>query len=218
MKKILSIVVMAFAALQPQAQSTAKGGTVIRGGYGIWSADIGYLVSANAKNSKESKPLWAGNGYAASLNYRWGDRFGIAGKAGYSGGKTNEKNAQAFASSLVTSPFTAKVSGLKTNWSQVNVAAGPSLLFGKNHEGEINAVGGIGFGSGNKVSIDKYDAQTKVGTIFTATEKKIKPYWEVETKYQVAKIGKGGICVRASYGTYGAAAGLAYRWGDRWGI
>lgn len=216
MKKIILFFIVVTATMQIHAQTAAKGsGTVVRGGFGIWSFDIGYLASGNAKNYKESKPLFASNGYAAALNYRWGDRYGIAGKASYTGGKTSEKNAQTYASSLVTTPFTAKIAGLKTNWSQFNIAAGPSVMLGKNFKGEISAVGGVGFGSGNTVTIDKYDAQTKVGTIFTATEKKVKPFWEVGVGYQVADISKrSALGIKASYGANGGIIGLVLQIAD----
>jgi hypothetical protein len=199
-------------ALQVNAQSAKKDDIRVRGGFGIWGFDAGFLGSANAKNSKDSKPLWAGNGYSAGLAYRYGDRWGITGRAGYAGGKTNTINAQTYANTLVSSPYTAKIAGLKSNWSQLNIASGPSVLLGKKYQAEVNATGGISISSARTIRIDRYDAQTFVNTVFEATEKKIKPYWEVAAAYQLP-FGKGRMGLKAAYGNNGVSVGLRAQFG-----
>ncbi len=203
MKKILTIAIIVFAALQLNAQknNTSKN-------FGIWSIDAGYLGSANAKNTKESKPLFAGNGLSTGLAYRYGNRWGITGRADYATGKTNNKNAQAFANTLVTAPFTAKVSGLKTNWSQVNIAIGPSVFLVEKYKAEVNVIVGISTGSARNIRIDRYDAQTFVNTVFEATEKRVKPFWEVGGSYRLATIGKTAFRIKGSVGSLGMSVGL----------
>ena len=236
MKKILSIIVMVVMITQANAQSASamhcpqgmhyEGTTCVpdvlpasankteRWGdrWGIVSVEVGYLLSANKTNTKTNKPLFAGNGVNAGIAYRWGDRWGIAGKTAYTGGKTDEASMQAFAKTLVSSQNTYKINGGKRNWSQINVAVGPSVMLGKKHyRGEINAIGGVGFGKKNTLTIDKYDAQTKVGTVYTGKQKSVVPFWEVGAKYLVAKVGKNlGMSLKGSYGSNGGTIGVSF--------
>jgi hypothetical protein len=214
MKKMLTMAVMIITVFNANAQTTKKDSKPLWAGngkkaFGIWSFDAGYLGSSNAKNAKESKPLWAANGYSAAVGYRYGDRWGITGRLGYAGGKTSSKNAQTFANTLVTPPYTAKVTGLKSSWSQVNFAVGPSVLLGEKYKGEISVAGGISTGAARNIKVDRYDANTFVNTVYNVTEKKVKPFWEVGASYQIADISKrSALGLKASYGANGGVIGL----------
>ena len=173
-------------------------------GYGILSADVGYLISTNNTNNKDNKPLFAGNGQSAGITYRWGGRYGIYATVAYQGGKTDETSMYAFAKTLVSSPFTYKITGWQKTWSRINVAVGPSIFLDKNNKAELAVVGGVGFGKESTLIIDKYDAQTKVGTVYNITQKSVMPFWEIGARYRVYK----RVSLKSSFGSNGASAGV----------
>lgn len=177
--------------------------------FSVFSVDAGYLGSANANNNKDSKPLFAGSGVSAGLNYRYGAKWGIAGRIGYAGGSLSESNLNEFASTLTKAPWVYKITGFTKSWSQVNFAVGPSIFFGKNYKGEISVIGGVSMGSESKLKIDLYDANTFYKNVYDVTEKKVKAYWEVGGSYRVAKIANNIlILLKASYGANGGFVGI----------
>ena len=215
MKKLFSIITIIIAALQVNAQST----TTDSGADGFFTFDAGYLSSTNKTNSDISKPLFAGDGITAGIAYRYGYRLAppyrsgrrgaLMGKISYTGGKTDENALNSFSQSLVTKPYSAVVAGNESNWSRINVVAGPSIGLGKNYRTEIAVLGGIAYNPNpNSVSIDKYDSKSKVGSAYGVTENKITPYWEVNASYRVTRIGNIGLGLKGSYGSNGAAVGV----------
>ena len=174
------------------------------GNYGILSAEVGYLISTNNTNTKDNKPLFAGNGQSAGICYRWGRKYGIYSTLAYQGGKTDETSMYAFAETLVESPFTYKITGWQKTWSRFNFAVGPSIFIDNKNKIELTAVGGIGFGKESSLTIDEYDAQTKVGTVYNVTQKSVIAFWDIGVRYRVYK----RISVKGSFGSNGATAGV----------
>ena len=179
--------------------------------FSVFSVDAGYLGSANANNNKESKPLFAGSGLSAGLNYRYGAKWGITGRIGYAGGSRSQSNLNDFASTLTKAPWVYKITGFTKTWSQVNFAAGPSIFLGKNYKGEISIVGGVSMGSESKIKIDLYDANTFYKNVYDVTEKKMKVFWEVGGSYSFAKISKRSVFgIKGSYGSAGGSFGFIF--------
>jgi hypothetical protein len=180
---------------------------------GNFSLDLGYLISSNNKNENENKPLFAGSGFSAGLNYRYGSRLGITGRVGYTGGSRNENNLKEFASTLTKAPWVYKTTGFTKTWSQVNFAAGPSIFLGKKYKGEISVIGGISMGSESKIKIDLYDAAVFYKNVYDVTEKKTKLFWEVGGNYRIANIKKIGLGIKGTYGSNGVTVGIvAWDW------
>jgi hypothetical protein len=178
--------------------------------FGILSFDAGYLASTNAKNAKESKPLWAGSGVALRVNYRYGGTVGVVGSVGYAGGSRNEENLNEFASTFNTGPWVYKTSGFTKTWSQVNFAAGPSILLGKKYQGELNAVVGVSMGSESNIKIDLYDAAVFYKNVYNAKEKSTKLFWEVGGSYRIVALSnKLGLSLKGSYGANGGTVGVS---------
>jgi hypothetical protein len=203
MKKILLIALTSFSlTLHAQGQKDQVKN------YGLMDLNVGYLFSTNTKNVETGRPLFAGNGINANVNYRYGRTFGIVTSLSFSLGSINEKNAQNYGSSLVSSPFTAVTTIGKKNWNQTGIMAGPSFIFGKRYM-EINAKFGVGFNNSNEISIDKYDGQTKVGSIFYAQQKSIIPVWEIGANILGTRIGKNSFWTfKTSYGSNGVSVGV----------
>ena len=205
-KTIIIVIIIWITALQIFAQNKSKP-------YGFWSANVEYLISSNNKNMKGNKPLFAGNGFNTGIGYRWGDRLGFASKASYISGQNSNSSIETFAKTLVSNPFTYKINGLQKNWSQMNLAIGPSIMIGKNHyRGEINAVGGIVLNKKTTISIDKYDGNLKLATVYNAEQKGIMPFWEIGARYWVAKLSKNiGLDLKGGFGSNGGTIGLSFR-------
>ncbi len=176
--------------------------------FGVYSVDAGYLGSANANNKKDSKPLFAGSGLSAGLNYRYGAKWGIAGRIGYAGGSRNESNLKEFASTFNTGPWVYKTTGFTKSWSQFNFAVGPSIFFGKQYKGELSAIVGVSTGSQSNIKIDLYDAAVFYKNVYNVTEKKVKAFWEVGGSYRVVTGKRMTFGLRASYGTNGGTIGI----------
>ncbi|POS00750.1 outer membrane protein with beta-barrel domain [Flavobacterium croceum DSM 17960] len=208
MKKSISILVICILSINLNAQTKKEKEKP----FGSWSAEIGYLISTNSTNTKDTKPLFAGNGLNAGVNYRWGNTLGIKSTLGFNGGKTNEKEIVSFAKTFEGNGFTA-ISSYSKSWSQFNFAAGPSIFLGKNYKGEISVLGGVRMGSERNIKIDLYDAAVFYKNVYNVTEKKVKPFWEVGASYQVANIKNIGFGIKGSYGSNGVSFGIvAWDW------
>ena len=210
MKKIITTIAILIIALHTNLH--AQQNTKPVKNYGFPSLDLGFVASTNAKNTNAGRPLFAGNGATAGIGYRWGDRWGVTGKIAYASGKTNEVNVQTFAKTLVSSPFIYKINGWQKQWSQVVIAAGPSFMFGKNKLlGEVFIKGGIVTGNKSELTIDKYDGNIKLSTVYTGVKKSVNPYWEMGASYKVAKISKRIVMsINGGYGSNGGTIGIAF--------
>ena len=155
--------------------------------------------------------MFVGNGFNTGFGYRWGDKWGLTGKVAFTVGQTNEKRIETFAKTLVSSPFIYKVNGKQKVWSQINVAIGPSLMFGKNNKGEIYTIGGIGLNKQNSITIDKYDGNVKLATVFNSEQKKISPFWEIGASYKLIQKGLIGLNLIGIVGSNGGTIGLSMR-------
>ena len=62
----------------------------------------------------------------------------------------------------------------------------------------------MGFGKESSLTIDEYDAQTKVGTVYNVTQKSVIAFWDIGVRYRVYK----RISVKGSFGSNGATAGV----------
>lgn len=178
--------------------------------FGSWSADIGYLISTNSSNTKNTKPLFAGNGINGGVNYRWGKTLGVKTTIGFNGGKTNEKEILSFAKTLESNGLTS-VSSFSKSWNQLNVLVGPSFQFGKGGRIEANIQAGIGYFLGNNtINVDLYDANTFVKNVYSIESKNIVPQWNISANYIPKIIFKKNIALKiyAGFGSNGGAIGI----------
>lgn len=200
--KIL-IIALLFVQIQVYSQTNQKP-------FGSWSADLGYLISTNSNNTKNTKPLFAGNGINAGVNYRWGSTLGIKTTLGFNGGKTNDKEILSFAKSFEGNGFTS-VSSYSKSWNQINVLVGPSLQFGKGGRIEANIQAGIGYFLGNNiVKVDLYDANTFVKNAYSMENKNIVPLWNISANYIPKIIFKKNMALKifAGFGSNGGTIGV----------
>ena len=90
-------------------------------------ANVDYLASSNATNSKASKPLFAGNGTSAGIAHRWGGRYGIYSTMQFASGALNTKGLTSFGASFQSpSPIETKYTNKK--WSQFKIMTGPTFI------------------------------------------------------------------------------------------
>ena len=177
--------------------------------YHQWSVGAGYLISSHKDNANPNQPLFGGNGVATGISHRWGDRWGIRSRVGYTTGAT-QSGVDNYVASLPVPPK-YKVEQTKTNWSQIATMVGPSLNLGKKHQFELSALGGISLNpSVNTVRIDAYDADFLIGTVYQAKEKSVMALWEVGASYKLALLSKKGtwLKINAGYGSNGIRIGL----------
>ena len=177
--------------------------------YHQWSVDAGYLISSHKDNTNPNQPLFGGNGVTAGISHRWGDRWGIRSRIGYTTGST-QSGINNFVDSFNVPPK-YKVVQTQSNWSQIAVITGPSLNLGKRNQFELSAIGGIGLNpTVNTIRIDAYDEDVFLETVYEAKEKSIMALWEVGASYKLALLSKKGtwLKINAAYGANGIRIGL----------
>jgi hypothetical protein len=203
MKKVYAILTFSILTVIVNAQTKQKA-------FGSWSAELGYLISTNSTNTKNTKPLFASNGINAGVNYRWGSTLGIKISLGFNGGKTNDKEILSVAKTFGGNGFTA-ISSFSKSWNQMNVLVGPSLQFGKGGRIEANIQAGIGYFLGNnKLKIDLYDVNTFVKNVYNKESKNIVPLWNISANYIPKIIFKKniGLKIFAGFGSNGGTIGV----------
>jgi hypothetical protein len=203
MKKVYAILTFSILTVIVNAQTKQKP-------FGSWSAELGYLISTNNTNTKNTKPLFASNGINAALNYRWGKTLGIKTSLGFNGGKTNDKEILSFAKTFGGNGFTA-ISSFSKSWNQMNLLVGPSVLLGKRGRLELNLQGGMGYMlSANNLKIDLYDATTFAKNVFNVESKSITPMWNIGGSYYLNKLSKNvAMKINAGFGSNGGTIGIA---------
>ena len=180
--------------------------------YHQWSFDAGYLISSHTDNRNPNQPLFAGNGVNVGISERWGDRWGIRSRVGYTTGST-QSGINNYVDSFNVPPK-YKVEQTHSNWSQISVMVGPSLNLGKNHQFELSALGGIGINpSVNTIRIDAYDNDVLIGTVYEAKEKSVLALWQVNARATLLYTKKLGIGVLAGVGSNGVTGGVVIELG-----
>lgn len=228
MKKIILPFLALFSLLAVNAQTEKRKYELPRGSFGL---SYNYILSSQKTNTSPSNTLFGGNGHSIGFRYSRGflnekgstssaerikPRLGLAFDLGFQFGKTSTKDLEAFAKSHTT-PVSYKITQSSVNWKQVVVMGGPILRLGKRNNGlqpvEISATAGaaLKLKPGN-IIIDKYDGQTKVGTVFNQTEKGAVFAWQANVSVPVAKLGKRlNLCLEGGYGFNGGTAGVSFR-------
>ncbi|MBL7772757.1 MAG: outer membrane beta-barrel protein [Chitinophagaceae bacterium] len=207
----MKLVIISSALLLLTFFSNAQTKTTKQQPFGSWSADLGYLISTNSTNTKNTKPIFGGNGINAGVNYRWGKTLGIKTTLGFNGGKTNEKEILSFAKTFETNGLTA-VSSYSKSWNQLNLLVGPSYIIGKQGRLIFSGQFGIGYNlNSSDLKVDLFDANTFVKNAFSTKSKNLIPLWKIEGSYGLFKINNRFRCdVNAGVGTNGGTVGIAF--------
>jgi Outer membrane protein beta-barrel domain len=202
MKKVYAILTFSILTVIVNAQTKQKA-------FGSWSAELGYLISTNSTNTKNTKPLFASNGINAGVNYRWGKTLGIKTTLGFNGGKTNAKEILSFAKTFERNGFTA-ISNFNKSWNQLNFMMGPSYIIDRKGRLILSGLFGIGYNLGtSNLNIDLYDANTFVKNTYSSKSNNVTPIWGVEGSYGLFKINNKFRCdVKMGFGTNGGTVGI----------
>jgi hypothetical protein len=229
MKKMILSFLTLLLLLAVNAQTEKRKYELPRGSFGL---SYNYILSSQKTNASPSNTLFGGNGHSLRVGFAWdpfgpkvkavtpadklSPRLGLAFDLGFQFGKTSTKDLEAFAKSL-TAPVNYKIIQSSIDWKQVVVMGGPMLRLGKRNNGlqpvEISATAGaaLKLKPGN-IIIDKYDGQTKVGTVFNQTEKGTVFAWQANISVPVAKLSKRlNLCLDGGYGFNGGTAGVSFK-------
>lgn len=219
MKKIFLAAIIMMVAFSTQAQKAAKPNKIIvqpQFGYS-------YIASSQKENADASKTLFAGNGHSIQVgatffqaNYTTKAKPRLGGwvKTAYQFGNTNKSGLDALGWELVKTPFTYKTTQSTTNWQQVVLMGGPvvDIPSAKKYLGSFafSATAGAAFKLNPRtITIDKYDAQTKLGTVYTQTDKSTSFVWDVNMFVGLARISKkAGLGLQIGYGSQGGTVGI----------
>lgn len=181
--------------------------------YNQFSFDAGYTFSSLKENDNPNRPLFAGDGINLGIGHRWGDRWGIASRVGFTTGSVSQSGLQNSVDGWRPIPPSYRSEQTKSNWSQLSVMTGPSIQFGKKRQFELSAMGGIGYNpSPNTIKIIAYEQEDIVlGTVYEEKEKSVVGMWQVNAKSNLIKLNKSGfLSINAGYGSNGLSVGVSY--------
>lgn len=197
MNKLTVIIAILFTTLQITAQTTKP--------YSNFSVQTGYLLSSNTNNAKESKPLFAGNGFTIGASSRYGKAFGIQSTVQFTGGSIDKTALSDFAKTKAG--YANYTLEQKSNsWSQLAIMTGPSFQKFAKFPFSIDAQVGFGFNPNPNTILIKESEQFNY---FSATEKNIVPVWDVNAQVSLFKILKKiDLGLRVSYGSNGGSLSI----------
>jgi hypothetical protein len=222
MKKTFLAVMITFIAFNTQAQKVkaSKTGVGIQVGYN-------YILSSQKNNTKAGNTIFAGNGNEIAMDFiiasngttensntrkrrprylNMVPRGGCILRPSISFGSSSTSNANEYASTFVKTPFTYKIDGITKNWQEIGFMVGPSVMFPSGFL--ISATAGAAYNFSRKITINKYDNQTFVSTVFQQETKTVTFNWQANVVYYVPVSNKFSVGLQLGYSKNGGKGGV----------